>query len=77
MNGIRYFPYTYHTKGPSAFEVTGSNSVNGPWESLLSVSNWVLESKTYNEILVTKNNKKFSIIRLDENKHIIIEPLNN
>ena len=49
VNGIRYFPYTYHTKGPSAFEVTGSNSVNGPWESLLSVSNWVLESKKYKQ----------------------------
>ena len=37
----------------------------------------LLESKTYDEILVTKNNKKFSIISLDEQKHIIIKPLNN
>lgn len=33
-----------------------------------------LESKTYNEILVTKNNKKFSVIRLNADKTISIEP---
>ena len=36
----------------------------------------LLESKTYNEILVTKNNKKFFVVRLNEDKTISIEPLN-
>ena len=49
VNGIRYFPYVYQTKGPSALELTGSNSINGPWESVMSVSDWVLESKTYKQ----------------------------
>lgn len=52
------------------------NDLKGKFIELQIFKN-LLESKTYNEILVTKNNKKFSIIRLDENKHIIIEPLNN
>lgn len=33
-----------------------------------------LESKTYTEILVTKNNKKFSVIRLNPDKTLTIEP---
>ena len=52
------------------------NDLKGKFIELQIFKN-LLESKTYNEILVTKNNKKFSIIRLDENKHIIIESLNN
>lgn len=52
------------------------NDLKGKFIELQIFKN-LLESKTYNEILVTKNNKKFSVIRLDENKHIIIEPLNN
>ncbi len=52
------------------------NDLKGKFIELQIFKN-LLESKTYNEILVTKNNKKFSIIRLDENKHIIIEPLNS
>lgn len=52
------------------------NDLKGKFIELQIFKN-LLESKTYNEILVTKNNKKFSIIRLDEDKHIIIEPLNN
>ncbi len=52
------------------------NDLKGKFIELQIFKN-LLESKTFNEILVTKNNKKFSIIRLDENKHIIIEPLNN
>ena len=52
------------------------NDLKGKFIELQIFKN-LLESKTYNEILVTKNKKKFSIIRLDENKHIVIEPLNN
>ena len=50
------------------------NDLKGKFIELQIFKN-LLESKTYNEILVTKNNKKFSIIRLDDKKHIIIEPL--
>lgn len=35
-----------------------------------------LESKTYTEILVTKNNKKFYVIRLNQDKTLTIEPYN-
>ena len=31
--------------------------------------------QNYEEVLVTKNNRKFTIIRIDENKRIVIEPL--
>ena len=52
------------------------NDLKGRFIELQIFKN-LLESKTYDEILVTKNNKKFSIISLDEQKHIIIKPLNN
>lgn len=51
------------------------NDLRGRFIELQIFKN-LLESKTYNEILVTKNNRKFTTIRLDENKHIVIEPLN-
>lgn len=51
------------------------NDLRGRFIELQIFKN-VLESKTYNEILVTKNNRKFTIIRLDVNNRIIVEPLN-
>lgn len=51
------------------------NDLRGRFIELQIFKN-LLESKTYSEILVTKNNRKFTVIRLDEQKHIIIEPLN-
>ena len=50
------------------------NDLKGKFIELQIFKN-LLESKTYDEILVTKNNKKFSVIRLDDKKHIVIEPL--
>lgn len=35
-----------------------------------------LESKTYKEILVTKNNRKFSVVRLNDDKTLTIAPYN-
>lgn len=51
------------------------NDLRGRFIELQIFKN-LLEAKTYSEILVTKNNRKFTIVRLDELKHIIIEPLN-
>jgi len=51
------------------------NDLRGKFIELQIFKN-LLESKTYREILVTKNNRQFTIIRLDENKHIVVEPLN-
>lgn len=51
------------------------NDLRGRFIELQIFKN-LLEAKTYSEILVTKNNRKFTIVRLDEFKHIIIEPLN-
>lgn len=50
------------------------NDLQGRFIELQIFKN-LLEAKTYTEILVTKNNRKFTIIRLDGDKHIIIEPL--
>ena len=50
------------------------NDLRGRFIELQIFKN-LLESKTYSEILVTKNNRKFTVIRLDSNKHIVIEPL--
>lgn len=51
------------------------NDLRGRFIELQIFKN-LLEAKTYKEILVTKNNRKFTVVRLDENKHIVIEPLN-
>lgn len=51
------------------------NDLRGKFIELQIFKN-LLESKTYTEILVTKNNRKYIVIRLDEDKHIVIEPLN-
>lgn len=51
------------------------NDLRGRFIELQIFKN-LLESKTYSEILVTKNNRKFTVVRLDANKHIIVEPLN-
>lgn len=51
------------------------NDLRGRFIELQIFKN-LLEAKTYSEILVTKNNRKFTVIRLDANKHIIVEPLN-
>ncbi len=51
------------------------NDLRGRFIELQIFKN-LLEAKTYSEILVTKNNRKFTVVRLDENKHIVIEPLN-
>lgn len=53
-----------------------TNDLKGKFIELQIFKN-LLESKTYNEILVTKNNKKFSIISFDEDKRIVIKPLNS
>lgn len=49
------------------------NDLRGRFVELQIFKN-LLESKTYNEILVTKNDKKFAIIRLSNDKKIYIEP---
>lgn len=51
------------------------NDLRGKFIELQIFKN-LLEAKTYSEILVTKNNRKFTVIRLDADKHIVIEPLN-
>lgn len=51
------------------------NDLRGRFIELQIFKN-LLEAKTYKEILVTKNNRKFTVVRLDEDKHIVIEPLN-
>ena len=51
------------------------NDLRGRFIELQIFKN-LLEAKTYSEILVTKNNRKFTVVRLDANKHIIVEPLN-
>lgn len=51
------------------------NDLRGRFIELQIFKN-LLEAKTYSEILVTKNNRKFTMIHLDDNKHIVIEPLN-
>ncbi len=50
------------------------NDLRGRFIELQIFKN-LLEAKTYSEILVTKNNRKFTVVRLDSNKHIIVEPL--
>ena len=50
------------------------NDLRGRFIELQIFKN-LLEAKTYSEILVTKNNRKFTVVRLDNNKHIVIEPL--
>ena len=50
------------------------NDLRGRFIELQIFKN-LLEAKTYSEILVTKNNRKFTVIRLDEERHIVIEPL--
>ena len=51
------------------------NDMQGKFIELQILKN-LLERKTYNEILVTKNNKKFFVVKLNEDKSINIEPLN-
>ena len=50
------------------------NDLQGRFIELQVFKN-LLQSKTYKEIIVTKNNQKFTVIRLDENKHIVFESL--
>ena len=50
------------------------NDLQGKFIELQIFKN-LLQSKTYKEILVTKNNRKFTVVRLEGNKHITIEPL--
>ena len=50
------------------------NDLRGRFIELQIFKN-LLEAKTYTEVLVTKNNRKFTIIRIDENKRIVVEPL--
>ncbi len=51
------------------------NDLRGKFIELQIFKN-LLESQTYSEILVTKNNKRFSVVRLTEGRKIVIEPLN-
>lgn len=51
------------------------NDLRGRFVELQIFKN-LLESRTYNEILVTKNDKKFYVIRLSDDKKIHIEPFN-
>lgn len=51
------------------------NDLQGRFIELQIFKN-LLEAKTYSEILVTKNNRKFTVVKMDKNKHIVIEPLN-
>lgn len=51
------------------------NDMQGKFVELQIFKN-LLESKSYHEILVTKNNKKFFVIRLNNDKTLEIEPLN-
>lgn len=51
------------------------NDLRGRFIELQIFKN-LLEAKTYEEILVTSDDHTFSVIRMDQNKHIIIEPLN-
>ncbi len=51
------------------------NDLRGRFIELQIFKN-MLESKTYNEILVTKNDKKFYVICLSNDKKIYIEPFN-
>lgn len=64
VNGIRYFPYVYQSKGPRSFEVTGSDSINGPWESVMSVSNWVLSSKEFKQQMSFEASEFYSNYRI-------------
>ena len=50
------------------------NDLQGKFIELQIFKN-LLQSKTYKEILVTKNNRKFTVVRLEGNKHITVEPL--
>lgn len=50
------------------------NDMRGRFIELQIFKN-LLEAKTYTEILVTKNNRKFTVVRLDPNRHIVLEPL--
>ena len=52
------------------------NDLKGKFIELQIFKN-LLEAKTYTEILVTKNNRKFTVVRMNSKKHIIIEPLNS
>ena len=51
------------------------NDLQGKFIELQIFKN-LLQSKTYKEILVTKNNRKFTAIKLDEKNHITIESIN-
>lgn len=51
------------------------NDLQGKFIELQIFKN-LLQSKTYKEILVTKNNRKFTAIKLDEKNHIYIESIN-
>lgn len=50
------------------------NDLRGRFIELQIFKN-LLESKSYSEILVTKNNKKFSVISMDDEKNILIKSL--
>ena len=51
------------------------NDLQGRFIELQIFKN-LLESETYDKILVTKNNKKFYVIRLNADNTLSIEPLN-
>ena len=51
------------------------NDLRGRFVELQIFKN-LLESRTYNEILVTKNDKRYFVIRLTDKKTIKIEPFN-
>lgn len=50
------------------------NDLRGKFIELQIFKN-LLEAKTYSEILVTKDNRRFAVIRLDDKKRIVVEPL--
>lgn len=52
-----------------------ANDLRGRFIELQIFKN-LLEAKTYSEILVTKNNRKFTKISLDSLNHITVQPLN-
>lgn len=50
------------------------NDLRGKFIELQIFKN-LLEAKTYSEILVTKDNRRFAVVKLDDQKRIVIEPL--
>ena len=50
------------------------NDLRGKFIELQIFKN-LLEAKTYSEILVTKDNRRFAVVKLDDQKRIVVEPL--